>query len=189
MDGDPIHVSVDGEPVRVSTGGELIRVSIGGTPVRISVGDDRIGVTLHQETIRIAPSGGGVRFTVRQESFRFSSPPILSAAGWPFGPVTRSVTATPGATVEADRVPMPSKYVAVDWRIHLADSAGTVTYASLVRCTRKSGVVFFSEYGGIGDDIPWNLAVDGDGDDVVLRITNNHADALIVRTSKVGIFT
>ena len=171
--------------------GQDIKVAAGEQPIHVETREERIDVALAKETINVPATGGGIRFSIKEERFDFSSPLVLGKSEWPFGPNPNKVDglAKDVATV-VDAVVMPAFYRVAKWLFLISDDDNDLAVTSEIKCLRRGGEVYFMEYAIMGDSglIPYDLDAKIDGNAIQLIITSRYDGVLTVRTSKLGIF-
>ena len=123
-----------------------------GQPVSVSFNQEQIDVALARETINVQAVDGKIRFSLGEERFDFSSPLVLAAGTWPFGPNSNKVeTVIEGVPTEVDRVAMPAYYRVVKWLFLISDEASDLAVTSEIKCIRKGETVYYIEYALLGD--------------------------------------
>ncbi len=171
--------------------GRKLEITIGGQPVGVTFDEEHIEVAVTRETIQVPVDGGGIRFSIKEERLDFSSPLVLAAPGWPFGPNPNRVDglARDAATV-VDEVVMPAFYRVAKWLFLITDEANDLAVTSEIKCMRRGGDVYFMEYAVMGDAglITYDLDAVAEGEKIKLIVTSKYDGALTVRTSKLGIF-
>ena len=168
-----------------------LAISVGGQPVGVSFDEERIDVAVANETIHVHTADGEIRFTIKEEKLDFSSPLVLATPGWPFGPNPNKVEGVVQDTATVvDRLAMPSHYRVVKWLLLISDDTNDLAVTSEIKCMRRGGDIYFTEYAILGDSglIPYDLDVINQSDEIHLIITSRYDGVLTVRTSKLGIF-
>ncbi len=171
--------------------GQNIKVAAGEQPIHVETREERIDVALARETINVPAADGGIRFSIKEERFDFSSPLVLGKPEWPFGPNPNKVEglARDVPTV-VDEVVMPSFYRVAKWLFLITDDNNDLAVTSEIKCLRRGNDVYYMEYAIMGDSglIPYDLDAVVEAEKIKLIITSRYDGVLTVRTSKLGIF-
>jgi len=160
-------------------------------PVYVTPKEERIDVALTKETINVPVAEGNIQFSIKEERFNFSSPLVLAAPGWPFGPNPNKVEGLEKDVVTVvDSVTMPSFYRVAKWLFLISDDANDLAVTSEITCMLRGNDVYFIEYAIMGDTgfIQYDLDAVIDGSKIKLIVTSKYNGVLTVRTSKIGIY-
>ena len=171
--------------------GRKLEITIGGQPVGVSFDEERIEVAVAKETIQVPVDGGEIRFSIKEERLDFSSPLVLAAPGWPFGPNPNKVEglAKDAATV-VDEAVMPAFYRVAKWLFLITDDDNDLAVTSEIKCMRRGDDVYFMEYAIMGDAglIPYDLDAVVEEEKIKLIVTSKYDGVLTARTTKIGVF-
>lgn len=161
-------------------------------PIEVSLKEEKLQMAIVKETIRFPVDAEGIHVAIHEERLEVSSPLVLAAPGWPFGPNPNKTGGLKKneATV-VDTVTMPTYYRVAQWLFLIEDEVNGLAVTSTIKCVLLGDNVHYLEYAVIGDSgmISYDLDANLEGDKVNLVVTSGYDGGdLTVRTSKIGIF-